>query len=166
MQTLPKVIMPTPFPARKAQPQVMPLSNPPEGKTYPFPKAMVWKAIRDHCLECVGSAEAIRSCGGNELLANGGTCRLYPYRFGPKSVKSAEEFGLTKADYSQAKLYEAIRAECKYCLNGYPLNICSSPNCKLFHVRHRRSSVNYSKPLTEEQRARLNALEERRRSSQ
>lgn len=34
------------------------------------------KAIRTHCIECVGSYSEVRECGGE------GSCVLFPFRFG------------------------------------------------------------------------------------
>ena len=142
-----------------------PASRRPEVRAFPFPKSMLWRAIRDRCLECVGSSEAVRSCGGEEILLRDGPgrCNLYPYRFGASSPKHAGDFGFTKQDYSKKKLHQAIRGECSYCLNGNALHVCSSPNCALYEVRNKRSPISYSKPRTDAEEARLKALREKRR---
>jgi hypothetical protein len=77
------------------------------------------KAIRKHCLQCVGTASEIRNCGGDKLIG-GGSCPLYPYRLGKgrPSVK-------------------IIRGECLYCMGGsYELvRNCENLKCNLFDFR-------------------------------
>ena len=61
------------------------------------------RAIRLHCLECVGwEASGVYECGGSELLF-GGRCGFYPYRLGKgrPSVKT-------------------IHKECILCMGGEP----------------------------------------------
>ena len=81
------------------------------------------RAVRLHCLECVGfSAAEVRECGGNELLKDDTTvtCPFYRYRLGKgrPSVRT-------------------IRRECLYCMCGSSKGIedCRSVLCSLWPYR-------------------------------
>lgn len=55
------------------------------------------KAVRLHCLECVGSSRDVKSCGGHHDLSTGEPCEFYPYRLGKgrPSVKLIRKFCLS-----------------------------------------------------------------------
>ena len=40
------------------------------------------RAIRAFCLHCLGSAQEVRMCTGNDPDETGFRCTLYPFRFG------------------------------------------------------------------------------------
>jgi hypothetical protein len=52
------------------------------------------QAIREHCVDCVGSASVVKDCQGDELFD--GPCILFPYRMGKgrPSVKLIRKFCL------------------------------------------------------------------------
>ena len=76
------------------------------------------KAIRELCLCCVGSAPAVRDCGGDTLYD--GPCLFYPYRLGRgrPSVK-------------------LIRRHCLYCMGGSIKLVreCPSRTCPVLPYR-------------------------------
>lgn len=85
------------------------------------------RAVRKYCLECAGSAQEVRECGGYKLLnpdhANkDGECWFYRYRLpqskGKVSVKT-------------------IRKECKVCMGGSSQLIkeCDNEDCPLWKYR-------------------------------
>jgi hypothetical protein len=62
------------------------------------------RAIREHCIDCVGGASEVKDCQGNELWNPDGSvyeCFFYPYRMGKgrPSVK-------------------LIRKHCLWCMGG------------------------------------------------
>jgi hypothetical protein len=44
-------------------------------------KSKLWKAIRENCVECVGTVYAVKDCQGYN-------CKLYPYRFGKAGLQT------------------------------------------------------------------------------
>ena len=44
------------------------------------------KGIRERCLECVGSAEAVRTCTAYKRYLDQPPCALWPHRFGKRYV--------------------------------------------------------------------------------
>jgi len=76
------------------------------------------QAIREHCIDCVGSVSTVNDCQGDELLD--GPCTLFPYRMGVgrPSVK-------------------LIRKFCLYCMGGSRKLVkqCSNPKCPFLHYR-------------------------------
>lgn len=53
------------------------------------------KAIRKHCVECIGSVYEVKDCKGDQLL-DGTSCHFYKYRLGTgrPSVKTIRKFCL------------------------------------------------------------------------
>lgn len=53
------------------------------------------RAIRAHCVECVGGAHEMKDCQGDKPLA-GPPCPLFPFRMGKgrPSVRKSPVFGL------------------------------------------------------------------------
>ena len=81
------------------------------------------KAIRKFCVQCVGSADQIKNCGGHKMYGQGypnGQCWFYPYRMGRgrPSVKT-------------------IRKHCLECMGGsYKLvRNCATFACPLYPFR-------------------------------
>ena len=76
------------------------------------------RAIHKHCIDCVGSAPAVRDCQGDELVDS--PCLLFPYRMGEgrPSVK-------------------LIRRFCLYCMGGSwkLVKVCPSRTCPFLHYR-------------------------------
>jgi len=76
------------------------------------------RAIREHCVDCVGSTSAVRDCQGDELFD--GPCILFPYRMGTgrPSVK-------------------LIRKFCLYCMGGRwkLVKECSNTRCPFLPYR-------------------------------
>lgn len=92
------------------------------------------KAIRKHCVACVGSAHDVHLCKGDKLL-DGTKCVFYEYRLGRgrPSVKT-------------------IRKHCVQCMNGqYALiETCKSEKaCTLFPYRFGK---NPARAMTEDQK--------------
>jgi len=82
------------------------------------------KAIRKHCVACVGSPFEVFRCGGNKCLGGqgdeNGVCYFFPYRLGKgrPSVK-------------------VIRKFCLECMGGSYKDVaeCLSPKCYLYEFR-------------------------------
>ena len=76
------------------------------------------QAIRQHCVDCVGNALAVRDCQGNELFDS--PCLFHPYRIGigRPSVK-------------------LIRKFCLYCMGGRwkLVKECPSKACSFLRYR-------------------------------
>ena len=86
-------------------------------------KAQIWKAIRNHCLECAGSFVEVTNCDGNDWA---GKCPLWPYRFGKRD-------GTNDESTAKSSLRKAIRAMCNQCMSG---NVkCGSECCGLVKIR-------------------------------
>lgn len=86
-------------------------------------KSQIWKAIRNHCLECKGSFVDVTNCDGNDWV---GKCPLWPYRFGKRDATNDEPT-------AKNALRKAIRAMCCQCMSG---NIkCGSGCCGLVKIR-------------------------------
>jgi hypothetical protein len=97
-----------------------------------IPKSDLWQAVRRHCLECVGSYEEIKQCGGDDLR-DGTSCPLHPYRLA-KSIRVVGDDGKLPNRYRKTKLFSAIRQTCIQCV-GTVNDICSSPRCNLYPFR-------------------------------
>lgn len=54
------------------------------------------RAVRLHCVECVGSVYDVKDCGGHHVLSTGKPCDFFPYRMGKGrvSVKVIRKFCL------------------------------------------------------------------------
>ena len=76
------------------------------------------QAIREHCLDCVGSVSAVNNCRGDELFD--GLCILFPYRLGVGRP-----------------LVKLIRKFCLYCMGGSCklTKKCPSRTCPFLHYR-------------------------------
>jgi len=81
------------------------------------------RAIRAHCLECVGGPHEVRDCRGDKLLS-GGACPFFPFRHGRgrPSVK-------------------VIRRFCLNCMNGRRDFVaeCETEGCPLHPFRMGRN---------------------------
>jgi len=90
------------------------------------------QAIREHCIDCVGSVSAVNNCRGDELFD--GLCILFPYRLGVgrPSVK-------------------LIRKFCLYCMGGSwkLVEDCQSKSCPMLRY-HMGKNPNIQ--LSDEQR--------------
>lgn len=93
-----------------------------------IPKAEIWRAIRAHCLDCVGTYKLIEECEG----PNEDPCHLHLYRFGLKTKRTTNR--KLKTGFSKNDLRKAVVQGCKSCL-GSAVWECSSPNCNLYTVR-------------------------------
>jgi len=80
-------------------------------------------ATRRHCVECVGSAHEVNTCGGHRLLATDKPCPHFPYRHGERRVP-----------------LKVIRQECLTC-SGSPCLVerCPSVGCNLHPYRLRKN---------------------------
>ena len=92
------------------------------------------RAIRKHCVDCVGLGNLVKDCDGDTLID--GPCMLYKYRNGRgrPSVK-------------------LIRKYCvNHCMGGHPIlaSECESKTCDLFPYRMGKSP-NKVKSMTPEQ---------------
>jgi len=99
--------------------------NPQNDKSSNKPITSPLKAIRAHCLDCVGGmASEVRKCTGPLLIGQKGICALHPYRFG-KGRKSG-----VKAKLSPVK---AIAKNCLWCCGGSARErkLCPSQICHL-----------------------------------
>jgi hypothetical protein len=86
-------------------------------------KAEMWRSIRGHCVECVGTSHEVSRCEGDDWV---GRCPLHPYRFGCRDVES-------DAPTSKPSLRKAVKSMCIQCMSG---NIkCESESCNLRHIR-------------------------------
>jgi hypothetical protein len=76
------------------------------------------KAIRQNCIDCVGSASDVRDCQGDELI--GSPCLFYPYRMG-KGRPSVR----------------LIRKHCLWCMSGSQKLVrdCPSRKCPFLPYR-------------------------------
>jgi hypothetical protein len=83
------------------------------------------KAIRRHCVECVGGAADVLECGGDHLLT-GGACSFFPYRMGRgrPSVKTIRKFCLDCMGGSQAFVRECENTGCTL----HPYRMGRNPN--------------------------------------
>ena len=101
------------------------------------------QAIREHCMDCVGSASAIRDCQGNELYDH--PCIFFSYRMGKGRPP--------------AKL---IRKFCLYCMGGSwnLVKKCASKDCPFLRYRMGKNpnSANRRVQLKSEKRPRHGAL--------
>ncbi|MBM3301424.1 MAG: hypothetical protein FJY85_15905, partial [Deltaproteobacteria bacterium] len=70
-------------------------------------KEELWSATRSHCLECVGTSDAVKSCGGNTLM-DGTACALYDLRLG-KGAGLQNDEGRLLPRFSKGRLFKAIR---------------------------------------------------------
>jgi hypothetical protein len=76
------------------------------------------RAVREHCVDCVGRASVVRDCQGDKLFD--GPCILFPYRMGTgrPSVK-------------------LIRKFCLYCMGGSWKLVKECPNKACPFLRYR-----------------------------
>lgn len=80
-------------------------------------------AVRAFCHSCVGSGQAIPTCGGDKMIRQGdkdNVCFLYPYRLGKGRVK-----------------LKAIKLHCRECWGGKYQDVleCNKPDCALYDYR-------------------------------
>lgn len=100
-------------------------------------KMTLWWHIRKFCLECAGSSDAVRDCGGNEL-ADGTNCNLFPYR---NALNERRHGGITVGGHipherKAPTVRAAIRRNCVHCLGSIHYDDCASPRCYLYFFRH------------------------------
>jgi len=105
------------------------------------------RAIRLHCLECVGfNAAEVYECGGGELLT-GGACGFYPYRLGRGRPK-----------------LKTIHRECLSCMGAVPgrtrntiasrmVEDCRSILCCLWPYREGCNPEMKGRPMTAARKA-------------
>jgi len=92
------------------------------------------KAIRKHCVSCVGSPYEVAKCGGDKMLGGQGDknniCYFFPYRLGKgrPSVKTIRKFCLECMGGDKAR-----RQQTKEVLEG--VENCPSLDCTLHLFR-------------------------------
>ena len=89
-------------------------------------KRALWGAIRMYCLECLGSASAVRDCPAPH-------CELYLYRLGFWGVRKQEN-GRLRLEYRTISIRRAIRRNCIECV-GTSKDICTADRCPLYPYR-------------------------------
>ena len=100
------------------------------------PKAELIRAIKARCRDCAENATVIRQCDGH---FQGYDCALWLYRPGHKPRKR-DAMGQLLPEFRKRAVWAAIRAECRFCVNGHdPGLVCSSPECSLHRFRRGRS---------------------------
>jgi len=98
------------------------------------PKADIMRAIRARCVDCAETRTDIVECDGK---FHGHDCALRLYRPGAKHRRQGED-GKLLPEFRKSAVLKAIRAECRFCVNGHdPGQVCSSPDCSLFRFRRR-----------------------------
>jgi hypothetical protein len=92
------------------------------------------KAIRARCLDCTGTAAAVRECTERIQGHPDGECVLRPYRFGkrpPGYATEAEAKGIVRPPI------KAIRKYCLWCCldSSKEVSLCPARECPLWAFR-------------------------------